>query len=84
MGKQLLSNSDWKLGRNGIFYFSSVSGQMKKLRFDSMGRWIYQLFERGNNIHSVTFSIYNCCKIPSKKLNKTDHYQQELMLSYLN
>ena len=78
-------DSDWKPGGTRIVSFGSVSGRIKKWGFDSMGQWTYQLFQGGDNVHLVIFSIYNCCKTPSnKKVTKTAHYQQELMLSYLN
>ena len=60
-------DSDWKPGGAGIIYFWSVSGKIKKLGFNSMGRWSDQLFKGGNNIHSVIFIIYNYCKTPSKR-----------------
>jgi len=78
-------DSDWKPGGTRIVSFGSVSGRIKKSGVDLMGRWTYQLFQRGDNVHSVIFSIYHCCKTPTnKKVKKTAHYQQELMLSDLN
>ena len=42
-------------------------------------------FPRRWYVHSVIFSIYNCCKTPSNKhAKKRAHNQQELMLFDLN
>ena len=71
---------DFKPGGIGIVMFCAVSGQIKKLGFDPLGQWFYELFEGGDRKHSAIFNIYNYCNNPLQTVKKTTYYQQEVML----